>query len=495
MYTEDDNKKKIEQYKTMYTVCINMLEFKHNSEHKKGKLREYRREILESGNKNRIGAAERLVKSATYDTAVNITETLAKVLGVKETDRKISEYSSLISALRKSDPKEYLVECLKGIARCKKDIVVDYTYVHKSTKPQLEVSPHTNTSSITTHEESKIGLSLKEIIKRHLEYNNPYLDEREVQAIKREFKVSENKRGYLSDDTIKKLFMVRIVNEKLNKHEEVKIKGIVDSMDALYKLALTEMGYNPINHEFEKMLNAINYVKDRDYVEEYAKLYVKVQEASSKFSKDERDLLREYIKASDLMKGRKELPTPEEFRQKVNETAVKNIDWVTASNNNFFNITYNISRYTRYMTPEELAEYYHTLQSNSIGYNPVGLQSIFVNIIERRMKPMDDDMTDEERFAETEIRHNSICAEYLNEKLINAYNSNLAIPNYAKTNIELNEAEKRKAAGKLYFRDSKTRSAIGKMKFKRIQDIIKLSSLSKQGTLTDKEVEEVRRLF
>lgn len=542
---------KIAQYSVMYNVCVALLKFKHDPKEKQAKLKRFKKEILESGNNNRIKSAARLASHAKYNDICildNAISALAKELGTSEIADEINEYDSYMEKLCEN-PKEYLETCLKEIVRYKKllkeekarqkekantveryknkpldypnstfhDRVLDATDV-KMTKAIAKATTKLNKEpprgrhisealkkgKMVTYN-ARLGTDLKEIILKHVKDNNPYIEDREIVIIKKEFGVPVDieMRGYKSDDTISRLFTVRIVNEQLDRHEEVNIKGVVDSMDALYELALLEMDYYPSPNglAFNKLLNAINYVRDRNYVEEYEKLYKKFQKQYSKFSKEEKEELSDRVKSSKLMEGSLNLPTPEEFRQKVNAEVKKKIDWEIASHNRNPLSMEQIARHTRYMTPEELAAQYHELPSNMGRYDKEGLQKIFIDLIERRMTPINMNLPQEAREAELDRRSKAISVEYLHEIPMGVDADRIIVKeNYAKSDIELREAAKRKR--KKFYNPSKINNAIGFMNYSNIKEYIKnlgqsveLASFASKEVLTDNDIERVKGLF
>ena len=495
----EDLEKEIQNLRQMYRVCVSLLEFEKGADRQKNKLRELAREVIQDNNKNRIETIRKIINKAEDDTNISDSkrdDVIKNITGFTTGSQEIHKY---IVELATYGPKRYMLECLGRIKECQLEMKQEreINKLREDNKQVVKEKPKEEKTTTKVISNSK-DLTLKEIIKRHIRDHNPYIEEHEIYAIKKEFRIEffTEKQGYLSDDTIEKLFLIRITNEQLDRHEEVKIKGIVDSMDAIYSLALSEMAYEKMNTKYERALDNINYVRNRDYVEEYAKLYVKVQEASYQFSKEERELFTKYIKSSKTMNARTTLPTPEEFRQNINETAKKRVDWSTASNRSSTNITDSIAKYTRYMTPKELAAYYHTLQSNLKDYDAAGLQNIFVNIIEKRMDPIRLDVSNEEITAEIKRRHKAISHEYLNEEPIMFDTSGVIVKdNYAESNIELREANKRSNIDKIYFREGKTKKTISFMNFKKLKEKAELKKLTEKEVLTDEEIEKVRGMF
>ena len=525
----DYYRNKLEQYKTMYDVCIKLLSFKHDSNHKKEKLKEFKNEVIESGNTNRIKAAKRIANQAEYKDMdiLKLNNELAKILGISIIDTKINEYDEYIKELELSNPKDYLVKCLieidknkKRIKEAMKEESISKGDITTGIAMTQSIGKITTTINKTPSEgkyihaiiddsiknnnvvvyDAKLGNSLKEIIKRHTKDNNPYIEDTEIITIKKEFglPITNKRNGYLSNDTIRNLFLIRIVNEQLDRHEEVNIKGVIDSIIAIFDLSLIEMNYNPIvlEQDYDKAFNAINYVRDRNYVEEYNKLYKKLKTQSSKFSKEEKDELINYMKSSEIMKDFSQLPTPEEFRKMINEESKKRIDWQTIVTRKESDIVYNVSRYTRYMTPEELAEYYHNLQFTLKEYKPETLQHLFIKLIEMRMSPMKKYMTRDKMLEEIKRRRKAVSREYLHEDLIGINTNGILVKdNYAKSSIELREASKRDETRKQYFRLNKTNNAIGLMSFKNLKQRLELKKFTEKGILTDTEIERVRSMF
>ena len=505
----DEYQIEIQKLHKMHKVCVALLEFENDSIHRKHKLNVLAEEIIKKGNNNRYKTISKIIQKAKDDTVISSSkrdELIKNITGFNPISDEIHKY---VIELAVSGPKTYMFECLDKIKDYQEKIKQERlrevvredpkkalrSMKEKTTHTYIEDTP-TKTNKV--YASPKEELTLKEIIKKHLKDNNPYINNNEIEAIKKEFRIEffKDEPGYLSNDTIKKLFMIRIVNEQMDRHEKVNIRGIVESMDAIYDLALIEMSYDKMNSKYERVLNNINYVRDRDYVEEYAKLYAKVQEASSEFSDVDRETLRTYIKESKLMRDQTVLPTPDEFRQYVNDAAKRRVDWAAAANRRSAVPTDSITRYTRYMKPEELAVYYHTLQFNLNDYDKAGLQSLFVNIIERRMDPIGLDVDNEKRKTETQRRYKAISHEYLNEEPIMFDTRGvIAHPNYAKSNIELKEANKRANIGKIYFRDGKTKRAIVFMNFKKLKEKADLKKLTEKGVLTEDEIAIVRSMF
>lgn len=502
----------LELYRKMYSVCVELLKFEKNSDMIKYKLRMLGKEVIEHGNKNRIKTIAKKVSTAWSETFIGAKE-VEEAIKHAGLDIDSSEVRRCIHSLRTNSPQEYMIECLTKVLELKNNIKIAKENEKKETKQSYSSSYASRKPLETTHSydgklastkanervsinDAKTGKTLKEIIKNHLRDNNPYLERNEIQQIKEEFKLDlfRDKGGYLSNDTIEKLFIVRIVSDQMDNNEEVNIKGIVDAMDALYDLALTEMPYQASSEEYgtqgaanyERALHNIKPVIARDYVNEYAALYNKVMEASRKFSQDERELLSKYIQSSKLMRGEKVLPTPESFRKRVNETAKLNISWGMAAYNQPYKVADIVSGYLKYMTVEELSKYYKELRQN---YSSEDLQEIFTMIIQRRMTPIDIEMTNEERIDELDRRYKAICNEYLKEEPLSTRVKDTKVrANYAQSNVEITAAQDR--IDKRYFNEKKDI----KMKFKRLKDKARLKKFEKQGILTEEGIEEVKGL-
>lgn len=508
----------LELYRKMYSVCVELLKFEKNSDMKKYKLRMLGKEVIEHGNKNRIKTIAKKVSTAWSETFIGAKE-VEEAIKHAGLDIDSSEVRRCIHSLRTNSPQEYMIECLTKVLELKNNIKIakenekvtrSYDDVSASKMSQsmgkaiTSANRMASTGTIASAKannkvsinEIKLGKTLKEIIKNHLRDNNPYLEKDEVEQIKAEFKIEffRDKGGYLSNDTIEKLFIVRIVSDQMDNNEEVNIKGIADAMDALYDLALTEMPYQASSEEYgtqgaanyERALHNIKPVIARDYVNEYAALYNKVMETYRKFSQNERDLLSKYIQSSKLMRGEKVLPTPESFRKRVNETAKLNISWGMARYNKPYEVADIVSGYLKYMTVEELSKYYKELREN---YSSEDLQEIFTMIIQRRMTPIDIEMTNEERIDELDRRYRAICTEYLKEEPLSTRVKDTKVrANYAQSDIEINAAQDR--IDKKYFNEKKDI----KMNFKRLKEKSILKKFEKQGILTGEELEEVKGL-
>ena len=524
----------LELYRKMYSVCVELLKFEKNSDMKKYKLRMLGKEVIEHGNKNRIKTIAKKVSTAWSETFIGAKE-VEEAIKHAGLDIDSSEVRRCIHSLRTNSPQEYMIECLTKVLELKNNIKIakenekkgtkqSYSYKGIETEKVTRSYDHVSASKMSQSmgkaitsanrmastgtiasakannkvsiNEIKSSKTLKEIIKNHLRDNNPYLERDEIEQIKEEFKIDlfRNKDGYLSNDTIEKLFIVRIVSDQMDNNEEVNIKGIADAMDALYDLALIEMPYQASSEEYgtqgaanyERVLHNIKPVIARDYVNEYAALYNKVMETYRKFSQNERDMLSKYIQLSKLMRGEKVLPTPEVFRKRVNETAKLNISWNMAAYNKPYKVADIVSGYLKYMTAEELSKYYKELREK---YSSEDLQEIFVMIIERRMSHLDIDMPEIERRDELERRYKAICSEYLKEEPVSIGAKETKVrANYAQSDIEINAAQDR--IDKKYFNEKKDIT----MNFKRLKEKSRLKKFEKQGILTGEELEEVKGL-
>ena len=531
----DKLKEEIGFYRLMYNICVELLDFGKETDMKKQRLYRLGREVFNNNNYNRIQTIQKELEKSTDDfiSKDKIEKAVKDATDIDAYDQIVYKYTK---GLLEIGPKAYMIECLAKVKKLENKIrflkdmeppkeeldegyekqkgeYIGYTSldgtinkVNSTTSGKMAQSVGKLTIAANNIDSKDIHVtgfrvrqarSLKKIINNHLRNNNAYLEKAEIQQIKSEFKIDlfKDRAGYLSNDTIEKLFTIRIVNEQIDRNEDVSVKSIVDAVDYLYELALTEMTYTRSVREFgtkgamnyEDALDSIRLIVDRDYVYEYGLLYEKLQNISYKFSKEEKELLSRYIQSSETMKGSKQLPTKEEFRKKLNVDAKKAIDWSKKKDKESYEIVEEIDNYLKYMTPEELASYYKTLKENN---DTEKLQRVFVSLIGRRMGPIDVDLTEEEQKDELDRRYKAICAEYLKEEPVPISAKETGVrANYAQSKVELNEAEKR------YFRDSKARQATGLMSFKKLKEKAKLKELNKKGILTKEELNKVKELF
>lgn len=304
-------KREIDNLRHMYNICIELLRFEKQEELRKEKLKKLGIEVIDKKNYNRIKTIERELKKSKPNNDIlgkELDIAFLKEIGVDISDPKLHKY---IVRLYGVGYKEYILECLKKI---------------KEYESKLKLREKNKTEKYNTKTKFKSSNPvLKRMIKNHLRNSNPYLEIKELDQIKEEFGIEffDNKEGYLSDDTISKLFTIRIVNEQLIRHEELVLKSIVDSIDSLYELAIMEKNHSQYIstigrkgiQNYEAALNSIKEVKDKDYVKEYAKLYEKIKRYYHKLSKEQRQEFIEYLSKSKYNYDR--LLTPEEFNEKV----------------------------------------------------------------------------------------------------------------------------------------------------------------------------------
>ena len=306
--------REMENLRHMYNICVELLEFDKANEHRKEKLKKLGVEVIDKKNYNRIKTVEKELKKAKRDnpTYGSKLDTVAS----KEIGKNIynSELRKYVVELYGTSYKKYILECLKRIKEC---------------EAKLRRKENNRVKKVTQKPKNKSqNLVLKKIIKNHLRNSNPYLEISELDQIKEEFGIEffNYKEGYLSDDTISKLFTVRIVSDQLIRHEEVIIKGIVDSIDYIYELAIMDkdttkyinkIGYKGIRN-YETTFNSIKEVKDKNYVKEYTKLYTMINRYYHKLSNEQREEFTSYLSKSKYHYDK--LLTPEEFSEKVNNT-------------------------------------------------------------------------------------------------------------------------------------------------------------------------------
>lgn len=118
----DYYKQKISDYEWMYELCLKFLKFKHGEPRKKSRLLDFKVEVKEKGNKNRVKAAKRIADQASYEEIAlwRADEILAKMMRESEYSEKVRRFDSYIRELNNKGPKEYLVECLEEIVNYKK---------------------------------------------------------------------------------------------------------------------------------------------------------------------------------------------------------------------------------------------------------------------------------------------------------------------------------------------------------------------------------------
>lgn len=306
--------KEMENLRHMYNICVELLEFDKGNEYRKEKLKKLGIEVIDKKNYNRIKTVEKEIKKAKRDNPTYGSK--LDIVAEKEIGSSVysSELHKYILELYGTSYKKYILECLKRIKECEAKL---------RKKENNRVKKVTQTPRIKTQ-----NPVLKRIIKNHLRNSNPYLETKELNQIKEEFGIEffDSKEGYLSDDTISKLFTIRIVNDQLIRHDEVLIKSIVDAIDYIYELAIMEkdsskhistLGNRGVKN-YENALNSIKEVKDKDFIKEYNKLYEKFKRYYKKLSKEDRQELMHYLSNSKYNYDK--LLTPEEFSQKVNHS-------------------------------------------------------------------------------------------------------------------------------------------------------------------------------
>ena len=306
--------REMENLRHMYNICVELLEFDKANEYRKEKLRKLGVEVIDKKNYNRIKTVEKELKKAKRDNPTYGSK--LDIAASKEIGKNIynSELRKYIVELYGSGYKKYILECLKRIKECEAKL-------RKKENNRVKKVAQKNIIK-------KQNLVLKKIIKNHIRNSNPYLEVRELDQIKEEFGLEffDLKEGYLSDDTISKLFTIRIVSDQLLRHEEVIIKGIVDSIDYIYELAIMDKDtskYIPILgnrgiKNYENALNSIKEVKDKNYIKEYTRLYTMINRYYHKLSKEQREEFANYLSKSKYHYDK--LLTPEEFSEKVNNS-------------------------------------------------------------------------------------------------------------------------------------------------------------------------------
>ena len=364
------------------------------------------------------------------------------MLGVSEYSDEVKSYKPYLSDFKTMGPKQYLVECLEKIVLYKEylkeekekaakekqkkeekeikeveeeDIKSEYVGYKRDPRDYVHVADSISggkmsqsVGKLTTRANKmapggrlaeralmpnvsapKTGLTLDEIIENHIINSNVYIEGSEISDIKEQFGLSfiDSRYGYLSDSTISDLFTIRVVNEMLDRREEVPLLGIVDAMDSMFTLAMIEMSYkrknfgygNKAAQNYENALDAIRDTK-RDYVQEYTILYEKVQKYYKRLSKEERQEFADLVERARYVKNGNQLMTPEEFRQSINKSAKeRNGDWDMYTKIYAPSIANEVERFTKYMTSEELAEYYKEIKLSKYEAYNIGLEKIMIN--------------------------------------------------------------------------------------------------------------------
>ena len=488
--------KEINKYRIMSEVCIKLLEFKNDrdTEFNRTRIRRLKDEIINHSNYNRMNSINR-----TIDKANNIHKSLDNDLRSMGLDIDDEEYRSSIAKLKSLGPKKYLKECIEEIVKYDKLIKEErkaqknHSKNHNRSRKYKAIRPVTiNNISIRKPE------TLDEIIKKHIREHNTFIEGREIDDIKDQFGLSyyNDKHGYLSDDTIEKLFSLRIVTDLLDSHEEVGVVALTNTMDSLFDLALTEMNYRKKNSpygtkgvlNYESILNSIKET-NRDYVEEYTSLYEKVQDYYNKLSKEEKLELNDRIKLTHNIQDKGNLLMPEAFRLKLNEVAKTRINnWDQYTKMEVNKAVKEISHYTKYMKANELADYYRSLISENKDYDSKKLQEIFVYLIEDRMKLVDGNLSKEDQESEKRKRLKATCRDYLNEEPMFMNSNDVVVEsNYATKRIESREVIQQ--SEKKYFRMSKFRQAIEFMNYSKLQ------RLNNKEVLRDDEIQRVKGMF
>lgn len=300
MSENDLYKKEIENLRHIYNICVELLSFDRQEKQNKEKLKKLGIEVIDKKNYNRIRTIERRVRKSQITTT---SKEELELLVSKETGLDINnpELRKYISKLNKIGYKKYMLECIETIKE------YELRLKNKSKKHSIPKQP------------------LKGIIKSHIRNSNPYIEPREIEEIKEQFGIElfDSKEGYFSNDTIDKLFTLRIVNDILSRHEEVGLKSIVDAIDAIYELAIMDKNtsqFIPVigRRGIEKYQNALDSIKEiqnKDYVKEYAKLYSRIRRYYRTFSREERQDFAEYLLNSKHSYDK--LLTPEEFSEQV----------------------------------------------------------------------------------------------------------------------------------------------------------------------------------
>lgn len=483
-------KKEIDKYIYLSEVCIKLLEFDHNTELKKNKIRRLKDEIVNNANYNRLTRVNKEIDNAKefHDSGKSLSFAL-KEIGV---DIHNNEYKECISKLKNIGPKKYLKECINEIVKYQQ-------FIKEERKSQREHSKNRNRSKMNKKTKKSIPIrkkeTLEEIIKKHIIESNVYIEKKEIEEIKEEFRLSffNSKHDYLSDETIEELFALRITTELLDRHEEVEIISIINTMDLLFDLAITEMAYRRNSSQndgqntlkYENILDAIKYT-NRDYVEEYTILYEKVRNYYNKLSKEEKEEFNNRIKNTKHIQENNSLIIPEVFRIKVNEKAKEKISSLELYNiKDVNNAVKELSHYTKYMTAEELAMYYDELKENKKEYDPETLQKVFALLIESRMKPINKASYQEQKVIK-DRRLKAITDEYLDGEFLYIDRDDIE-KDYATKRVESREEiEKSK---KRYFRMNKFRQAIELMNYKKLQ------KLSDKEVLKEEEIQRVKGMF
>lgn len=507
----------IAELRNVCRICINLLSFNHSDEFNRQGLRNALSQIIEKENYNKVKTIERISTKATGAPGgeTNIREAIKRV--VYNQDKLERIYDRYFRYTRGVDDVQRLLknsvseivekqEEVKRLEKLRKDTEADKRQREEDRRKREEErretsysssrSSHTSTSR--TVQNASIGeikpleiaapvrqekqIKEKKEVKKRLTFEYKLEDE-DIQEIATKYKLGEiSYYGFISTETIKEIVDLYDVEVGIQKKYHVSAFKLAKGFETLFKITVEEalLGEASMNGQLDNMRHLIADYGGYDFLERYTRMYDDLKKYIKSLPERERqEFQKEFIEHLDFdLKEHGQLLTPEAFRQKVNEKITERLithGYISSDNLG------NLSRQTKYMTADEIANIYR-VKCNNNPYTTYEMEkNACTQLILLRMPRID--VNDPEKVEKIDERVEAILKDYFYEYLPGSK----VADGYARKLVEQKEliVEKRKQ----YFRMSKFKQALASMKYQRIVD------LSKRSELSTREENELRRMF
>jgi len=508
--------KELDKLERICFICIDLLDFKITPDMKRSSLKNAVKQVVREENYNKIKTIERISDKANEAYLSN--DYIKKIIKEKVGDReladeiyhkyflRIHELKDIQNLLKDTankikltqDQIKYEEERIKEKEELKRQRELDERKREEERIKREEESSYspyssTYTPPVSTTVEKPITTNTSEItketireekeVKKRLSYESLLYDE-DYEKLAKEYNITDIKysSNFISKSTIEKIISVYDAQVGLSKKYKMNPSKLANGFNSIYELAVEEavLGDASLDGKMDKMRNLMNSYGGYDFVERYYQMYNDIEKYINSLPNNERNQFQDVFIDSlnpDLKQG-KSLITPEQFRNKVNEKITKEILHEAYINSDNLN---NLTKQTKYMDADDIVNIYREINSRNPYTSHESVKDACVKLILLRMPKVDSKDPNYSKIIEERI--DSILIDYFHESKIGSK----VEEGHAKELVGQKELVEEKK--KEYFRMSKFKRALATMSFK------KLMKLSEKKELTDKEENELRRMF
>ena len=489
----------IKELEYVSKICIDLLEFKGSSKSKKEKLINCVNQVVGPKNYNKVKTIEKISGEAldTYTITKDVKSIIEKRCFERDlVDKIYRKYfigvhdvkdirKTLLISINEIQQNQSLLNSYKDIEKIKlekKD--------QEGQKITSEIyNGYTPTSNYSYGTKSTPSIPVEEIkdtkeVQKRLSFDYQ-LENKDVEAIMNKYELTnlDYSSGFVSESSVKKVVGLYDVQIGLNKKYKIDTIQLATAFNDIYKLAVQEaiLGAASMNGKLDKMRRLVSSYGGYDFVERYYKMYTDLEKYIESLPDDEREAYKQDLAKhlnSNLKMGSYVID-PEEFRTRVNEDIANHM--LMDSQNIRKENLYHLSRQTKYMNAEDIANLYHRLDTRSQYTTHEMQKEACVELIVHKMPPVS---SEDPKFHEImDTRRKAVLKDYFSERGLDSSIKE----GQAKELVAQKELVEQKK--KEYFRMSKFKKALASMSYK------KLVRLSEKKELTDKEENELRRMF